>query len=52
VPRREVARRAGDPPILVADPSLARSTLGWQPVKSDLETIVETAWAWTQHSQH
>jgi UDP-arabinose 4-epimerase len=46
VPRREAARRPGDPPELVADPSLARTQLGWQPRCSDLETIIATALAW------
>jgi UDP-arabinose 4-epimerase len=46
VPRREVARRPGDPPELVADPALARSRLGWQPRHSDLDTIIGTALAW------
>jgi UDP-arabinose 4-epimerase len=46
VPRREAPRRAGDPPELVADPSRARTRLGWQPRCSDLETIVRTALAW------
>ncbi|HLY58532.1 MAG TPA: UDP-glucose 4-epimerase GalE [Stellaceae bacterium] len=46
VPRREVGRRAGDPAELVADPRRARSLFGWQPSRSDLETIVATAWAW------
>lgn len=36
-------RRAGDPPVLYADPHLARSTLGFSPQYSDLETIVRTA---------
>src|SRR5579863_2766487 len=46
VPRREAARRPGDPPELVADPALALSRLGWQPGNSDLETIIATALAW------
>ncbi|HET9355093.1 MAG TPA: UDP-glucose 4-epimerase GalE [Sphingomicrobium sp.] len=41
-------RRAGDPPVLVADPSLAMRELGWAPRLSDLDTIVATAWAWHQ----
>jgi len=36
-------RRAGDPPALYADPSLARRTLGFVPQHSDLATIVRTA---------
>lgn len=41
-------RRAGDPPILVADPSAARSALGFEPVRSDLAVIIRSAWAWHQ----
>jgi UDP-glucose 4-epimerase len=41
-------RRVGDPAALVADPSLARSDLGWSPIQGQLETIVSTAWAWHQ----
>lgn len=39
-------RRAGDPAVLVADASLARKELGWQPKFNQLETIIETAWQW------
>jgi UDP-arabinose 4-epimerase len=46
VPTREGPRRLGDPPALVADPSQARYILGWQPVLSDLDTLVATAWKW------
>jgi len=46
VPKREAARRPGDPPELVADPALARSRLGWQPRHSALDTIIGTALAW------
>jgi UDP-glucose-4-epimerase GalE len=46
IARREAPRRPGDPPVLVADPSRARELLGWEPRLSDLDTIVETAWAW------
>jgi UDP-arabinose 4-epimerase len=44
------ARRAGDPPTLVADVSLARTALKWSPVHSDLGNIIQTAWLWmTDH---
>ena len=46
VPRREMPRRAGDPAVLIADPSRAARVLGWTPTKSDLETIIHTAWTW------
>jgi UDP-glucose-4-epimerase GalE len=39
-------RREGDPPELVADSSRLQRELAWRPAYSDLETIVETAWAW------
>jgi UDP-glucose-4-epimerase GalE len=47
VPRRVGARRAGDPPILVADPSCAQRLLDWQATRS-LRDIVSTAWKWMQ----
>lgn len=46
VPRREAARRPGDPAVLVADTSRAGELLGWRPQLSDLDTILKTAWAW------
>jgi UDP-arabinose 4-epimerase len=50
VPFRESARRQGDPPILIAEASLAKSELGWEPLISDLKSIIGTAWNW--HSNH
>jgi UDP-arabinose 4-epimerase len=44
VPVESADRRPGDPPTLVADPSLARHLIRFEPRHSDLETIVETAW--------
>jgi UDP-arabinose 4-epimerase len=52
VPFRETARRAGDPPELVADPALARIRFGWQPRHSDLDTIIATALAWERRADH
>jgi UDP-arabinose 4-epimerase len=46
VPRKEVGRRAGDPPALVADARRANEVLGWKPVMSDLDSILRTAWNW------
>jgi len=46
VPRREMPRRAGDPAVLIADPSRAAALLGWYPAHSDLDTVIETALAW------
>jgi UDP-glucose 4-epimerase/UDP-arabinose 4-epimerase len=47
-PREIVGRRAGDPAALVADPSLIRETLNWEPTASDLDHIVQTALRWRQ----
>ncbi len=46
VPQRAAPRRMGDPPQLVADPTLAGSRLNWRPQYSDLDTIIRTALAW------
>jgi UDP-arabinose 4-epimerase len=46
IPRRESARRPGDPAALVADPARARALLGWTPSHSDLDTLISDAWAW------
>jgi len=48
VPQRVTARREGDPPELVADPSLAQKILGWK-AKRSLREIVDTAWKWDQN---
>ncbi|WP_273203926.1 UDP-glucose 4-epimerase GalE [Marinobacter subterrani] len=45
-PVTETGRRAGDPAALMADNTLIRQTLGWQPDYDDLGTIVSTALAW------
>lgn len=39
-------RRAGDPPVLVADPARAKEVLGWQAVNSNLDQIIDDAFAW------
>ncbi|MGU3473539.1 UDP-glucose 4-epimerase GalE [Paenibacillus sp. D51F] len=41
-------RRAGDPAVLVASSEKARSELGWNPQRSDLENIIASAWQWHQ----
>ena len=43
VPTICVARRAGDPARLIADPQLAYRILGFDPRYSDLDTIIKTA---------
>ena len=48
IPVEVVARRPGDAPALVADPTKLKSQLGWKPEYIDIRPIVETAWAWHQ----
>lgn len=51
VRRKIVARRAGDPPALVAAPGRAEQVLGWK-AKRSLPDIVSTAWNFMQKSTH
>jgi UDP-glucose 4-epimerase len=50
VPYRVTARRPGDAPRLVADPSRLQNDLGWKPAYTHLDQLVTTAWAW--HESH
>lgn len=43
VPHSVGPRREGDPPVLVANASLANKTLGWQPRYLEIDAIVRTA---------
>ena len=46
VPIQEAPRRAGDPPVLVANAARAASLLGWQPRLNTPRDIVESACRW------
>jgi UDP-glucose 4-epimerase len=46
IPVEDAPRRAGDPPMLVADSTLIRKELGWTPRYADLDRIIEHAWQW------
>ncbi len=48
VKRESGPRRPGDPPVLVADSTLAKSELRWRPRYADLDTIIAHAWQWEQ----
>ena len=45
---QECVSRAGDVPILLADNSKARKTLGWEPKESSLYHIIKSAYNWEQ----
>lgn len=48
IPIRYGERRAGDPPVLIADSTRAREVLGWEPRRSTLDEMVDSAWRWFQ----
>jgi len=43
---QDAGRRAGDPPVLVADSSKLKKQLLWKPRHDSLEFIIKTAWEW------
>ncbi len=46
---KEIApRRSGDPAVLVASSEKIRRNLGWQPVYTEIDHIIATAWNWHQ----
>jgi len=47
VNRKVGPRRAGDPPVLVADATRAQQVLGWKATRT-LPDIVSSAWKWMQ----
>ncbi len=51
IPVRDDPRRAGDPPVLVADAARARAALGWQPQYPNIDTIIAHAWQWEQNER-
>jgi UDP-glucose 4-epimerase len=48
---REEPRRAGDPPVLVAEAHRIRSQLGWLPRLDDLEAIIDSSLRWERKLQ-
>jgi UDP-glucose 4-epimerase len=52
VPVEFSERRPGDPPILIADATRARESLGWEPVRSSLDEMVASAWEWRAVHPH
>ena len=50
IPVVQCPRRAGDPARLIADGSLAKKVLNWEPRYTSIDEIVLTAWNW--HRTH
>lgn len=51
VPRRQMPRRPGDPPRLVASNRAMVKTLGWRPRFADIDTIIAHALDWERALQ-
>ncbi len=50
IPAEVVARRPGDPAVLIASSEKIRRELGWQPQYPHLRDIIQSAWNW--HRSH
>lgn len=48
IPAEVVARRPGDPAVLIAGSDTIRRELGWTPQYPDVRQIIESAWKWHQ----
>jgi UDP-glucose 4-epimerase len=46
IPLAPAPPRPGDPPALVAETGRIEAAMGWKPTRSDLDTIIESAWSW------
>ncbi|MCL2372246.1 MAG: UDP-glucose 4-epimerase GalE [Defluviitaleaceae bacterium] len=44
------ARRPGDPPTLIASSEKIKQELGWRPTRTNIETIISTAWRWHKNN--
>ena len=50
LPVKEAPRREGDPPVLIADSTRARTELDWSPSRSTLDEMIGSAWDWMQRN--
>jgi UDP-glucose 4-epimerase len=46
IPTEVVARRPGDPAVLIASSDRMRNELGWSPRRQRLDEILDSAWRW------
>ncbi len=52
IPAEVVARRPGDPAVLIASSDKIRRELGWQPQYPHLRDIIQSAWNWHRSHPH
>lgn len=50
IPTKIVARREGDPAVLIASSKKAKEKLGWNPSRENIEIMIKDAWTW--HQKH
>jgi UDP-glucose 4-epimerase len=50
IPAKELPRRPGDAPRLVASSEKIRKELGWKPRYNDLKKIIASAWEWKRRN--
>lgn len=50
IPATYTARRPGDPSALYATSERARSLIGWNPTRSDVDTLISSTWAVYQYA--
>ncbi|QDP41793.1 UDP-glucose 4-epimerase GalE [Radiobacillus deserti] len=48
IPAEVAPRRSGDPSTLIASSAKAKKILGWEPTRTDIQTIISDAWKWHQ----
>jgi UDP-glucose 4-epimerase len=51
IPVKVVARRAGDPAVLIASSEKIKKELNWTPELQDLSKMIESAWRWQQNNR-
>ena len=52
VPHDIADRRPGDPAVLIASNKKAKDVLGWEPKRSEVQTILRDAWKWEQNKKY
>ena len=52
IPIQISPRRAGDPAVLIASSSKAKSVLGWKPIREDIEIMIKDAWTWELNKRY
>lgn len=52
VPTKMMDARQGDPPILVGNPQMAKTKLGWVPRYREMQEIVNHAWSWCSKKKY